>query len=297
MRFFLDKVFGPEIMATMGIAIVRLIFLIVAFLAAFDLAGSLPVLAATVTCSWENPQSGILGSYDGIIASNVTSPDPVHGGSRSLKLVDDEASGTPQAYLAWIIGLQDGDRVDASFWVYDTVDGSPGPPSARIWAHYNDDSQNVDSRDGSAGGWSSYSSGNGWCRLDYYWIIDEGHSGLVVEARTYSEPGDTVWIDDLKVTAPGHATIRTPEPRPGDADCNGVVDAADAAVLAANWLTMHGADWSMGDFNGDERVDDADATILACNWPTATVTAPGPSDATMLLPILMAFIARRLRGH
>jgi hypothetical protein len=40
--------------------------------------------------------------------------------------------------------------------------------------------------------------------------VVDGHTGLVIEVRTYSSPGDVVWIDDLSVTAPDGATIHTP---------------------------------------------------------------------------------------
>ncbi len=118
--------------------------------------------------------------------------------------------------MAWITGLQDNDVVEASFWRYDTTSGSA--PSARIWAHYTDDSADINSYGGSAGGDSDYGPGTGWDLADYSWTFDsdEGsHNGLVIEVRTYSNPGDTVWIDDLTVQAPDTATITTPVTIPG----------------------------------------------------------------------------------
>ncbi len=53
---------------------------------------------------------------------------------------------------------------------------------------------------------------------------------------------------------------------PGDANLDGIVDSADAAVLASNWQTQSGATWAEGDFNDDGRVNDIDATLLAGNW-------------------------------
>ena len=123
--------------------------------------------------------------------------------------------GTPQAYLAWITGLEDGDTVDADFWRYDTTSGSA--PSVRIWAHYTNDLSDIDSYSGSAGGNSAYGSGEGWDLAEWSWTFNSdggSHNGLVIEARTYSSPGDTVWIDDLTVTAPDTATITTPVPLP-----------------------------------------------------------------------------------
>ena len=74
----------------------------------------------------------------------------------------------------------------------------------------------------------------------------------------------------------------------GDANHDGKVDAADASLLAANWLAVD-ANWAMGDFNADGVVNDVDATILAANWQSgvaANVTAPEPGVATLLLGLL-----------
>ncbi len=166
----------------------------------------LTVLAATETCGWEGTDT-ILGSYGDIIASIDT--DPVYAGSQSLKLEDDMASGTPQAFIAWVTGLDDGDTVSASFWRYDVTPSSA--PSCRIWAHWNDDPEDINGYDGSAGGQSDYGPGTGWDMAEWEWTVIEGHTGLVIEVRTYSNPGDIVWIDDLTVNAPDGATIIVPE--------------------------------------------------------------------------------------
>jgi hypothetical protein len=184
------------------------------------------VMAITVLCcfavsanadtyGWEDGIGTVLGLYGAgdppIIATNVGAPDPVYAGDRSLRLEDNSPSGTPQAYLAWIVGLTDGDIVEASFGRYDdTPDVSP---SVRIWGHWNDDPFDVYGFAGSAGGNEDYGPGEGWDQASWSWTVADGHTGLVVEARTYSNPGDTVWVDDLMVTAPPNATIYlVPEP-------------------------------------------------------------------------------------
>ena len=187
----------------------------VCFVAAIFCNGMTASAASSFTCDWEDGASTIIGQYSDIIATNVS--DPVHGGSRSLKLEDAAVSGTPQAYLTWVTGLQDGDVVTASFWAYDTTPS--GSPSTRIWAHYNDDPDDVTGYNASASGNDDYPAGDGWSELAYTWNIADGHTGLIIEARTYSNPGDTVWIDDLTITVPDHAGVLLPQdvavPEPG----------------------------------------------------------------------------------
>ena len=83
---------------------------------------------------------------------------------------------------------------------------------------------------------------------------------------------------------------------PGDANFDGIVDGADAAVLAANWQTQGGATWSTGDFNGDGNVDEIDATLLATNWQTAaggSSSVPEPSMLALLACGLLCLLPRR----
>lgn len=164
---------------------------------------------STATTHWEDGET-VLGFYGDMDANTVT--DPVFVGDYSLCLTDQAASGTPQAYVAWINGLQDGDEVTAGFWCYDVTPGDA--PSGRIWGHYTNDANDIQSYAASAGGNSEYGSGEGWDHLMQTWTFDSNggeRSGLVIEARTYSNAGDIIWIDDLSVTAPAHATITLPE--------------------------------------------------------------------------------------
>ena len=172
--------------------------------------------------SWEDGGT-ILGSYNSITATVDTTY--AYSGSYSLKLVDGGGS-TPQAYVGWVTGLSEGDEVTAGFWVYDET-GVDEYPKGRIWGHYTDDSSDIDSYAGSASGNSDY-SGSGWTYLEYSWIFDSDggtRDGLVIEARTYTDLGDTIWIDDLYITAPDTATILTP---------------ATVPVPASLWLMITG---------------------------------------------------------
>ena len=167
-------------------------------------------LANPIAVDWECHYTvlGLYGTGDPpMIATNVTAP--VHGGERALELEDNSPSGTPQAYIAWLKNLQAGDVIYASVWRYDTTPGAS--PSGRIWAHWNDDPNDLFGYAGSASGNSDYGPGEGWDMTDYTWDCDGTHTGMVIELRTYSSPGDTVWFDDLFIDAPAHVEIITPE--------------------------------------------------------------------------------------
>ena len=174
--------------------------------------GTLPAPAHVVTFGWESgdPVLGMYGTGDPpLYATFAYAPDPVHTGSMSLCLEDNSPSGTPYAYVAWVGALVDGDDVEASVWRYDTTPGVS--PSCRIWAHWNDDPGDVNSYAGYAGGNTDYGPGEGWDLTSWSWTVADGHTGLVIQVRVYSNPGDVVWVDDLTVTAPNHAWIHTPE--------------------------------------------------------------------------------------
>ncbi len=172
-------------------------------------------VAEVVDYGWEDGGTA-LGIYPdpdlpSMFATNVADwdGDPVYSGNFSLKLVDNADSGTPQAFLAFLYNLQDGDELTVGFWRYDdTPDASP---SVRIWGHWNDDLPGDPyGYSGSASGSSEYGLGLGWDYTEYTWTVVDGHTGLVVEARTYSAPGDTVWLDDLHIETPDHVYIHIP---------------------------------------------------------------------------------------
>ncbi len=67
---------------------------------------------------------------------------------------------------------------------------------------------------GSAGGNDDYGPGLGWDEVSWTWenpVGREAHLSLVVEVRTYSEPGDVVWIDAMTVAGPEGVVIVIPE--------------------------------------------------------------------------------------
>ena len=117
--------------------------------------------------------------------------------------------------------------------------------------------------------------GDQWQLFDFTGVTPNG------SFDTYSFPDvDGSHWDISRLLTDGVLSLIVTVPLPGDANADGVIDADDAAVLAANWLTASGVTWAQGDFNDDGRVDDADAAILAANWqqtssPPASVPEPG----------------------
>ena len=61
-------------------------------------------------------------------------------------------------------------------------------------------------------------------------------------------------------------------PLPGDADVNGVVDAADYVTLKRNFGSAGSATWEMGDFHRDGKTNFADLLLLMANFGTRSVS-------------------------
>ncbi len=193
------------------------------------LIGILPLLLAITAAAnpilvpiygWEDGGIvlGMFGTGDPpIFATNVSDPDPVHWDNAALRLEDNSPTGTPQAYVAFIWNLQPGDFVMAGFWRFD--DSPSASPSCRIWGHWNDSLPgDPEGNDGSAGGNNDYGLGEGWDYTSWEWEVPAEHTGLVIEVRVYSNPGDIVWIDDIEVLAPEHAYIQFPGTGPVDVE-------------------------------------------------------------------------------
>ena len=186
---------------------------------------------SSMSYGWEDGSGTVLTYYSpGSEFMQYTNTDQLaYTGNRSLLIEDNDPSnnGTPNATLAWITGLNDGDTITASFEVFDSTAGSA--PSLRIWGHYTD-STDVTSYKGSAGGNGSYSSGTGWETLSHSWTFDSQggtRSGLAIEVRMYdsgSAGSGAALVDDLFVTTSA-GTIMTPAPVP---------------VPAAAWLFLSG---------------------------------------------------------
>jgi len=156
---------------------------------------------------WEDGTGTVLGIYGNAIVSNST--EQAYEGTRSLKFIENPLGGTPQAYVWWVTGLNDGDGIVAQFYVYDTTPSAS--PSGRIWGHYTDSATNVADYSGSAGGNNTYSDGNGWTNLQHSWIFDSKagtNKGFVVEARIYSDTVDQfIYIDTASITVSNNSAL------------------------------------------------------------------------------------------
>ena len=148
-----------------------------------------------------NDGGTVLGSYGSNVAfANVV--NPVYGGNDgSLMLTEDPLSGTPQGFVSWITGLNDGDSIDVSMWALG--DGSV-TGKIRLWAHYT--SGDITTYAGSASGPSDYSdSTTEWKQLTNTWTFDSddgNRTGLVIEARLYAYSANedpSGWVDDINV--------------------------------------------------------------------------------------------------
>lgn len=194
---------------------------------------AVPALAVTANYSWEDGGT-ILSSYGNLCCdTNVTGPQTgsqgstlpdytcpgAQDGTRYLHVAEDPHSGTPEAYVAWIVGLTDGDVVTAGFYGYDIT--PVGSPSLRIWGGYTSVGGTIDDYAGSASGNYDYTAGTGWDYLEWTWTFDSSggtRDGLTVRARLYSTPSTSdpdhtdYWVDNLTVTYPEHAVLYFPEP-------------------------------------------------------------------------------------
>lgn len=164
----------------------------------------------TIDYGWED-SGDVLGMYpsESLAATNVAGwdGDPVHSGNFSLKL-ERLSDGTPQGFVAFLWNLRDGDEITVGFWRYDVTPGEA--PNGRIWGHWNDDlPEDPTGYSGSAGGNADYGPGEGWDYTEHVYTV-AGNTGLVIEARVYSSPGDIIYVDDLHIEVPDHVFVQIP---------------------------------------------------------------------------------------
>lgn len=180
------------------------------------------VPASADSYSWEDGTGTILGSYGNLVdPTNVTGSQTgskgdvapgtwtcpgAQDGERYLHVAEEPHSGTPQAYVAWITNLQEGDMVYVSMWGFDDEAEDPSP-SLRLWGGYSPNAD-ITIYTGSAGEGltnSGYTSGIGWEEMSSSWLHPAGQEALVIQLRLYSSPstGDyrtDYWGDLITVT-------------------------------------------------------------------------------------------------
>lgn len=127
------------------------------------------------------------------------------------------------------------------------------------------------------GTWQIVPSGGGQIGEDGQWIAP----GTLTEVAV----GPTITLP------PFSGIVLATRPR-ADINGDGAVDAADAAMMFAQWGTT-----GSGDLNGDSVVDAADAGELFAHWTGDVQSVPEPHLGLLIvLSAVLAFVARRPRG-
>lgn len=185
---------------------------LLSILIALTMAAGLAQATQNLCYGWEDGGT-VLGAYLPEYMYIANTDAQAYEGDYSLEIYETGGTGTPQAYVAWISGLYEGDQVSASVQTLDYTTGSTYP-SVRIWAHYTEIGGDVNSYAGSASGPAAFSGGADWVELSHTWTHPAGRdgAGLVIEIRPYnSSPwAGSNWVDYLCVIAPDHATIHFP---------------------------------------------------------------------------------------
>lgn len=174
----------------------------------FVLALATGAYAQNTFCyGWENG-GDILGCWNCDNATYVNDGTHVSEGTSALQ-VSDLGGSTPQLYVAWVVGLQEGDEVTVTCDAWDDSQGTN--PSVRIWGHWTDD-VDINNYVSSPGIGSGYSGDTEWVNLSSTWAIPAGIVALCVEIRPYdSSPyGGLNWVDNVCVTAPAGTHIYFP---------------------------------------------------------------------------------------
>lgn len=138
------------------------------------------------------------------------------GGGCLLLTKNTYGGGYALGFIASVWGLQEGDEVTVSCWRYDN---NSAMPYFALWAHYNDaleeagDARGQDMAvdDGNCYGDQKLGVQNGWEEYTHTWTVEAGHTGLVIDAQVFGYGGHQMMVDDLSITVPDHASVRTPD--------------------------------------------------------------------------------------
>ena len=257
------------------------IFLSLIFLISFIVADSY---------SWEDGGT-ILGSYGNLVdAENVGETDGVapYDGDYMLTVSESPIDGTPQAFIAWVTDISEGDQITACFYGYDTTAGAS--PSMRIWGSWTANND-INSYAGSADGNEEYTDGTGWDQVCHTFSTSqenwEAGEALVVQARLYSSssgPDPAKYFKDLVSVETTSSTATIHFPGAQDPIEGPIADAGDDQTVDAGILvTLDGS----GSYHTDEEITEYyweqtagnNAVFLSDEEGiTTTFTAPNESD-------------------
>jgi len=150
---------------------------------------------------------------------------------------------------------------------------------------------------GDSGGGVFHKNGDQWELVGLMHAVSD-----LPNQPSYAIFGVETYSTDLSVYRDQILDIITP--LGGDANLDGTVDSADAAIMAAHW-GLTGALWGNGDFNEDGTIDNLDAAILADHWGETLASGaaeaagegaiPEPSMLALILAGLVGLVVRRAR--
>jgi len=246
--------------------------------------------------SWEDGGT-ILGSFGNI--SNPENVGPTNGitpynGDYMLTVSEDPIDGTPQAFIAWVNDISDGDEITACFYGYDnSLDSSP---SMRVWGSWTDGTD-INAYAGTAGGNEDYTAGTGWDQVCHTFSTDYLYNGsqtweegeaLVIQVRLYSSSSASqaqqYFVDLVSVeTTSTTATINFPgaqEPVEGP-----IADAGDDQTVDAGSIIM--LDGS-GSYHTDGEITEyyweqvSGPSVLLSDEESVMPTFTAPNETTTL---------------
>lgn len=153
---------------------------------------------------WENTSAdAVFGTFGNVGDYGYTAaPDPVYDGSHSLFLTESPAGGTPNAVVAWVTGLTNGDQITVTMWFKGMTDDSGANASkGRIWGGYYDDTD-TSTYSSSASGPNGYAGASGnWESTTHTWTYSGSGKAFGLQARVYAYGNNTsVWGDNLSIS-------------------------------------------------------------------------------------------------